>query len=496
MKKTSRWSSLALLLCIAALISCGETADTPTEKADTDPVPEITETEEVTIRSGVPEDFDLGGETIHLWYTDNWPSYTDIAGSQSGDILDDAVYSQNLAVQERLNCIIDFFESGVNQSECNEAISKLLLANDTAYDVYCPTQWSGALVVPQGLYMNIADMPYLSLDEPWWDSAYMKEITMGNDCLYTLVGDCTIDRTRYLSCCYYNKLMYQEYYENADGMYRTVLDGDWTHEALKTMCTEVFHDLDGNGKTDKTDIIGTTLCWNQDIMALQYCTDARLTERNENNCPYLVINSEKMADIVSDIGELAFGTSGILYGTEKEDIEIIQASEKFAEGTMLFLFGQLQTAEYLRDMKQDYGVIPTPKYDREQENYYSYMFEVMRFMALPYNCQKAESVCAMLEEMAFEGYETVRPVYYETVLKNKYARDDLSAQMIDLVHDGLHTDIALVYLTNWAQVTLLTRDTMKSTKKPVDFASRYAKLEQRAVKEGEKLIEQFLENRE
>ena len=162
----------------------------------------------------------------------------------------------------------------------------------------------------------------------------------------------------------------------------------------------------------------------------------------------------------------------------------------------LFLFGQLQTAEYLRDMKQDYGVIPTPKYDKEQENYYSCMFEVMRFMALPYNCQKAESVCAMLEEMAFEGYETVRPVYYETVLKNKYARDDLSAQMIDLVHDGLHTDIALVYLTNWAQVTLLTRDTMKSTKKPVDFASRYAKLELRAVKEGEKLIEQFLENRE
>ena len=271
--------------------------------------------------------------------------------------------------------------------------------------------------------MNIADMPYLRLDQPWWDSAYMKEITMGNDCLYTLVGDCTIDRTRYLSCCYYNKLMYREYYEDADGMYRTVLDGDWTHEALKTMCTEVFHDLDENGKTDKTDIIGTTLCWNQDIMALQYCTNARLTERKENNCPYLVN-------------------------------------------------------------------------DREQENYYSYMFEVMRFMALPYNCQKAESVCAMLEEMAFEGYETVRPVYYETVLKNKYARDDLSAQMIDLVHDGLHTDIALVYLTNWAQVTLLTRDTMKSTKKPVDFASRYAKLEQRAVKEGEKLIEQFLENRE
>ena len=488
-------TALAVLLCLGALVSCGTEGSTPAVTDDTaaDTVVTTAETEP-EITSGNPADLDLGGETIHLWYTTGWISYTDIAGAQSGEVLDDAVYAQNLAVQEKLNCVIDFQDPGTLQAECNTAISTLLLADDTSYDVFCATQWSGTKLVPEGLYMNIVNMPYLSLNEPWWDLSYMQEMTVGNDRLYTLVGDCIIDRTRYLSCVYYNKQMYQNLFGDANGLYDTVLDGEWTYDTLKSISETVYSDVNGNGKTDEDDILGARLCWNQDIMALQFCTGVPLTQRDEERIPYIVANSEKMVDVVNRLYNLAFETKGIFYGSKLETEEHDLTVKPFTENRTMFYFGQLQSAEDLRDMEEDYGVIPTPKLDTAQEQYHSYMFEVMRYMALPYNCQKTEAVCAMLEEMAFEGYHNVTPVYYETVLKNKYARDDVSGQMIDLVRDGLKTDIALIYPYSWNTISCLVRDVVFRAKKSHDFVSEYKKVSKKVESGGEDFIESFLEN--
>jgi hypothetical protein len=229
-------------------------------------------------------------------------------------------------------------------------------------------------------------------------------------------------------------------------------------------------------------------------MALQFCTGVPLTERNADNIPQLVADSEKMIDVVNRLYNVAFETTGIVYGKEREPRENEIASKQFIEDRSMFYFGQLQSAEDLRDMEEDYGVIPTPKLDTAQEQYHSYMFEVMRYMALPYNCQKTEAVCAMLEEMAFEGYHNVTPVYYETVLKNKYARDDVSGQMIDLVRDGLKTDIALIYPYSWNTISCLVRDVVFRAKKSHDFVSEYKKVSKKVESGGEDFIESFLEN--
>ena len=493
MKQSLFSGSLVLLLCVSALLSCGTQSgtDTPDAGADTAAAVETQPTETGAV-SGNPADLNLGGETINIWYTMGWPSYTDISGVQTGEVLDDAVYAQKLAVQEKLNCTLSYHDTGVWQSDCAAAISTILLADDTSYDLFCPTQWVGVSLIPKGMYLNIYDMPYLSLDAPWWDIGYMEQTSMGHERLYALVGDCIIDRLRYLSCVYYNKELYGGLFEDPDGLYQTVLDGEWTYETFTEISETVFSDINNNGKTDENDIIGARLCWNQDIMALQFCTGVPLTMRDENNLPYVVANSEKMADLSKKLYDICFGTDGIIYGKQVENQEIELAVKQFTEDRSMFLFGQLQSAEYLRDMETDFGVIPTPKYDTAQEEYYSYMYEAMRLMALPYNCQKAESVCAVLEEMAFEGYTNVTPIYYETVLKNKYARDDVSCQMIDLVRNGMHTDMALVHITEWNTMACYVRQLL--LQKSSNYASYYEKNEKITVSAGEKFIESFLEN--
>ena len=55
------------------------------------------------------------------------------------------------------------------------------------------------------------------------------------------------------------------------------------------------------------------------------------------------------------------------------------------------------------------------------------------------------------EEIAFESYKTVIPAYYYTVLSVKYARDEDSVEMLDIIFEsrvcdlGILLDIGSVY---------------------------------------------------
>lgn len=440
----------------------------------------------------MPSDLKLNGEEINIWYTnDQVPSYTDINPELSGDVMDDAVYNLNLAVQNRLDCKLNFSQAVSESAQCHNEISKLLLADDTSYDVFFVTQWTGAKLVAEGLYLNVADAPYLSLDEPWWDKDYMSEMSIGNDKLYTLVGDYAIDRTRYLTCCYYNKNLWNSFYGDDSSLYESVENGEWDYDMLARVCADVYQDANNNGSVDRDDRLGASICWNDDIMSLLYCTGVRITERDKDGIPQIIMNSERNNNIFQKLYTLARKSDGILYGDQTETIEEQLNSSKFVGGSSMFMFGAFSTAELFRDMKDDYGIVPIPKFDQNQTEYKSTVRMVMRFMALPYNCQKADSVCAVLEEMAYTGYNDVIPVYYETVLKNKYARDDISVKMIDMIRDNLTTDIACVYGTGFGAIYVMPRDLIKSDSN--SFASKFASMEKSATKASEKLIEQFTE---
>lgn len=478
---------LALSFSLSVFPSCQSAESTETTTADT----ASTETTADTLeRSGVPAGVDLAGETISIWYTTGGGlNYTDIAGEQTGDVMDDAVYNLNLAVQERLNCTIEFFDSGTDQRYCDTEVSTLLLADDTTYDLYFVTQWNGGNLVVQGLYLNVADMDCFSFDKPWWDYDYMREMTIGEDKIYALVGDYALDRTRYLTCCYYNKQLYEDFYRDPDGLYQVVSDGEWTFDRLAEISAEVYSDLNGDDKLDRDDRIGATLCWNDEIMSFMYSSDVRITERDEDDVPHLVMNNEHTMDVVQALYTLAKSSVGIYFGNEPEDIEVQKNTQKFTEGTSMFMFGQFATADLLREMTDDYGVIPNPKFDAEQSDYHSTTYEAMRFMAVPYNCQKADAACMLLEELAFEGYNSILPVYYETVLKNKYVRDDVSARMIDLIRENLATDFAIIYGVGCGSLCYAHRDMIRNGKS--DFASEYASKEAAAKAGLDELIEHF-----
>ena len=89
--------------------------------------------------------------------------------------------------------------------------------------------------------------------------------------------------------------------------------------------------------------------------------------------------------------------------------------------------------EKLRDMKEEYGILPMPKFDEKQDQYYSIANDNFSLIAVPTTVKNPALTGAFLELMGEYSYKIVTPKYYEVAMKGKYLRDDESCQMFDII---------------------------------------------------------------
>lgn len=103
--------------------------------------------------------------------------------------------------------------------------------------------------------------------------------------------------------------------------------------------------------------------------------------------------------------------------------------------------------EYLRGMKEVYGIVPIPMLNADQDDYCSYAHDQMTAWGIANDTpeDRREMLGAFLEAMASESYRNVTPAYYEVALKNKYAKDPASWQMLDIVTEKLYIDPGVLY---------------------------------------------------
>ncbi len=478
-----------LSLTAAALVSCGEQeqndATTDAPEITSEPLPEEP-------RSGVPEDLDLGGIGINIWSPSNSAvvseTYVSFNAEETGEILDDTIFKVNRDVEEALNVDLNFY-TDLYVSEAPNKIRSQILSGDCEYDAYHFIQYAGAPLSAEELYYNLKDAPYISFDAPWWDMKYMQEMTVGSDRLYCLVGDYAVDRTRTLNCVFYNKNLYGEYYGDPDALYDVVLEGGWTSELMRKICADVYTDLNNDGMVDRDDRLGMSLNTLSNVDGLFYGMGGRVTSRDKDDIPCLDMLGEHTADVCERLYQIAWETEGVYISGSSFDEEMLNR-KKFSENSSMFLMGFFYTAESLRDMNADYGIIPVPKFDDSQSDYITGLHNIMRDIALPVNCQKVDEVCAVLEELAFRGYREVIPTYYEVVLKKKYARDDASAQMLDIIRNNCTTEIAYVYSDYFNRMGIIFRDMVG--KRSSSIASYYAANEPAAREKMQTLIDQFL----
>ncbi len=423
---------LALVALSAAVSSCGDTEKTPSDsQALQTQTASITETtENARAKHTVPTDtLDFDGETFNLHVLD-WQSYKYyfVAEEENGDIMNDAIYHRQQAVEDALNVkITHHFEEDVFQQLAD--IKNAVQADDDVYQyillhcIYGVSSFSS-----EGFLHNLDTLPYVDIKADWWNQKQMDLLRLGNN-TYFAVNDFMIPCPYVI---FYNKEMVTNL--DMENPYQLVYDGKWTIDAFQTMAKAAVSDINGDGKMDFNDAYGISA--NEVSKYISFVTGSNqyITEKDSSDHIQLALNTEKMASLVNIFADLA--QNGIIYKPASMD-----PAEQLTlnSGRLMFTLAPVSEAEEMREYTVDFGFLPYPKYNEEQEDYIS--LDWGGLSCVPTTIKNPEMVGAVIELLAYESQNEVIPTYYNTILQGKLARDNDAIKMMDILFDTITYEI-------------------------------------------------------
>ena len=502
MEKFKKSLILIIILCIfltAAFTACSSpkeiggvaaTAETDLEETGD------TETDRLFIKDSLPVGLNFNGTEYRIFSSDGEDyknKYIQGLEEITGDIVFDTVIERNQIVEERLNIAFKYFVFPLTLDKVAGAVRQTVMSGEDAYDLIVAGQFGTCQIVSEGLFVNIKDGKYFDFDQPWWNVNYMNEISIGKDKSFFMAGDYFIDTLRLTRLLYFNKSLWDDYFGSSVGnsteLYRMVLDGKWTFDAMTGFVKQVYRDLNGNSTHDKEDMYGYTTYWTgSSVDAFAFATDIEFTKRDTNGLISLTINNEKSVKFTEMLNNFFWCEGSFVF-----PISDPGNVNHFKSGISLFLGNAtFYDADALREMELDYGALPNPKYDEAQKNYSSLVHDTANYGMIPITSDKLEMTSAVVEALCAESYRRLMPAYFETALKVKYVRDDISSEMIDLIHDSLRTNFIFAYYVSLNNVGSIFRTLV--TNKSNDFVSEYSKIEKGALTGLEKLQSVFLDN--
>lgn len=388
---------------------------------------------------------------------------------KTGDVVDDAVYTRNKLVESMYNITISATESSDSGSETDALNS--ILAGDDAYDAIFPHSRAAFSYATQGAVENFNDIKSIHLDKLWWSKDIVDSANI-NGYLYVLDGDISLHRLSYAMCMYFNKRIFDEL--GLSYPYDMVKNGTWTFDEFQKLVKKGAKDLNGDGViTPEDDQLGFyTQEWQSPISIL-YTGGQRIYSKDDEGIPVLTLNTSKTVDIFDKYFDLMDTDATFLHFTNKPTN--YNGTDVFTTGRAMFADGGLGNAKSFRNMDDNFGILPLPKFT-EDDNYATVVNGHAHLLVMPITTSDPERTGSIIEALCAIGSRDVVPAFYNVSLKTKYSRDTESEEMIDIIRDSIIYDIGYV---SGGTFQSIGRDLARSTTH--DFSSTYAASESIAL---------------
>ena len=358
------------------------------------------------------------------------------AGSEenSSDPLEDAIYRRNDKLEATYGIkITTLLET--EYTEIGNKVNKDVSSGNGEYDiVYQHMVNSATNLAVNGMLIDLIDLPYVGFEKAWWDQDANEGFTIGEHRFLT-VGDLLPSTLLYSACLVFNKNHFDD--KSLDYPYDLARRGVWTLDELNALTKGQTQDLDGDGKIDyENDYYGMTSWHLAGPYNFFFGSGATFFTKDSDNYPVYSVDQDRIQNIYDKV-YTTFITNNSLYVT---DISIAAEPYKvFTDGRALFVSCSLTTianTEYgFKDMTEEYGVLPQPKYDASQKDYMSFVNGAASVVVVPKSLteERLEYVGYMMEALASSSYYMVTDTLYDKVAKAKNVRDPESAEMVDII---------------------------------------------------------------
>ena len=430
---------LAGLLLLPTLASCAIGTDDPVEtnantgtQADTEAVTDPVEDSINSLRGQI----DWGGQDFGILYSTAFDSYREEveAKPDGGTVINDAVFERNTLFQEY--CNLKFVLIPATAEAYNTTLTKGIQTGTK--DFYITSQGGSdtAAVALQGYLYNYLDLD-IDYNHEWWDQGTLNFALDGrvffmNGPFNTIDDDCT-----YIIA--FNKKLQKEH--QVANPYQTVRDMDWTMEYMNSIISNLSTD-NGDGTWNEMDTYGLTAT-SVISTAFFYGAGMKYVDNSlEKDVPELILGDK--LDRVTEVMDI---TRKVLHDNYSTHVSI--GMEIFINDRALYGF---EVVNYLRvlnaQMTSEYGVLPVPKYDKAQEQYYSFSnASVGTTLSIPTSVAQLnmDLFANTLEMYCLLSQKLVKPAYYEVTLMTRNIQDLDSAEMLDIVFQNRIYDLAAYF---------------------------------------------------
>jgi len=449
--------AISIILVLATLLSMTACAkdngdDTVSTSAQDAATTEANNIPEIVYEDDdLPDDLDFGGTTINILSKDNSKeknSLPEISAEElTNEVINDSIYNREKFVEERLGVEIN----NPKTNDVRTAIEKQLSSGEDSYQIHAIDGISLARVSMYNYFVDLYDLEYINFDKPWWSSIFNEEAEVFGK-LYLTTGALSLSLYREMYVIYYNTALAEDYsVSNPEllDIYGIVDSGKWTIDKMTELGGNIYTDLNGNSIRDGEDLFGIAYTKTSSD-AIWGSFDLNVFSKTEDGWFEFDVNTNKLYSALEKMHNLFYNTQGCLASSNGDELYNYDSEHLcsfFAGGSILFVVNYMYAAELsdLRNMKDNYGILPFPKYDENQQQYYSCTSDIPTCFSIPTTNTDPDVAAAVLEAMASYSYRNTRIAYLDTALKGKYMNDPDSRRMVDYIVNGYNVDASWIY---------------------------------------------------
>lgn len=483
---------LAILTILPLAVACAETnvgTDDTTASPEATVAPSatdaVTEPVETELKSAtLPDDLNFKGETVTILSRDAaFVSDEMWVDDQNGAMVNDAIYKRNEKVMQQLGVNIESIKLTGDAYLVSTELRNAASSGETYFDIAANSTYSTIMYTSENIFLDLTECEYLDLDAIYWSQGYNESASIGNS-QYLATGAIALSLYRLMFITFYNKdLLEAAQYEN---LYTVVDEGRWTLDYQIQLSKDLFKDTDGSGTVSEGDTVGFASSSLSYIDPYWSSCDLPILSKDADNLLVFSLDIEKMSNVVDKLIVL-FNESNAWFDTSSgDDGKQTAMSNLFTSGTVgtaTMRLGSVETEQFVT-MQDEYGIIPMPKYDENQENYHTFLHDQFTSIGIPSvivnDKERVQMLGAVLEAMALESYKTVVPTYYEVALKGRYLEDSDSWRMLDMIYENVKVDAGVLYTKNIESVHQTPRDMVLNGRNTV--ASQMKKISTRVQK--------------
>ena len=379
--------------------------------------------------------------------------------SENGDMLNDEIYNRNLKLEEDLNFKFEFIKSPSKEDSQRTIVAEYESGGSSDLDLVANYAYYSTNAALRDCYANLYEIDTMNVNHPWWNQTYVNAATI-KDQLYFIVGDLNLSVVDRSLAIYYNATLANDY--QLGNLYDVVLDGQWTIDLLLQYTKDTWVDTNQSGTIDLPDKIGIiSILGSEAYDGFLSAFGIDILSKDSDGALEIIWDVEKVSSAIDlQITLFSENNGAFLHSNHTE------LCNKFTNNEALFwlytIYASSATNQSLRNMDSSYGLLPIPKYDLNQDNYYTTAQDAYSIMSVMATSRQLSTVGTVFEEWNYRSYMDILPVYCEVIMKTRYLNDVESGMIFDLILDSIKFDTGMVYGSDLESIATSTRSIVKS----------------------------------